>query len=167
MIILRWWVSVSVTDGAIMPWHGGYKSDKIGCNEAHKSQAKFPFKSEGHHTGRIHFQVISVSITAGISAVTSAVNVPCKSKLLTIVLRISESYLITRISHLQWCYWMLHDYIAYGPAFFSVNMLAKQFFIWRVQAQRLLKCPKCFTVKRNYTNCDSWPVDVIRFLIRG
>lgn len=40
MSILRWWVSVSGTDGAIMPWHGRYKSDKIGCNEVHKRTAK-------------------------------------------------------------------------------------------------------------------------------
>lgn len=66
-----------------------------------KGQQKYPLKSEGHHTGRIHFQVISVSITAGTSAVTPAVNVPCKNKLLTVVSPISESYLITPISHLQ------------------------------------------------------------------
>lgn len=139
MSILRWWVSVSGTDGAIMPWHGRYKSDKTGCNEVHKRAAKYPLKSEGHHTGRIHFQVISVSVTAGIGAVTPAVNVPCKNKLLTIVSPFSESYLITPISHLQWCYWILHDYIVYGPAFFSVNMLEKHFFTWRVQAQYRLQ----------------------------
>lgn len=64
MSVLRWWVSVSGTDSVTMPWHGGCKSDDIGCNEVHKRTAKYPLKSKGcHQTGRIHFQIISVSLS--------------------------------------------------------------------------------------------------------
>lgn len=150
-----------------MPRRGGYKSDSTGCNEVHKRTAKYPLQSQGYQTGRVHFQVVSVSTSPHESLRLQQLGIfPARTNcLMTIVPPISESCLILHISDLQCSYWMLNDYVVFGPVFFSVNTLEKQFL-----TQKVLFITNVLDTSQRKEMAQTMtqrPGGVIRFLIKG
>lgn len=133
------------------------KSDSVGCNEVHKRTAKYPLKSKGYQTGRIHFQISLVSISPHESLQLRQLWIfPARTNcLMAIVSPISEPCLILHISDLQCCYWMLHDDDVYGPVLVSVNMLEKLFLTQKVQAHYLSQTS--WTLHREKKWHKPWP----------